>query len=591
MKNKLFLSVITLVFSAAMISCSSDDSGEEGPKPIEKSKVSGIIEKGPFVQGSKVTLYELENNLSQTGKSFKTQTNSDLGAFSFDSPIQLNSQFVELETSGYFYNEVKGELSTSQITLNALSNVASRNAVNVNLITHLEYGRVKKLVRDGQSFSDAKKQAERELLSCFAITDEINVPEGVSVTDNNRNSAILLAISTIMLHERSEAEFTEFISKFSTDFADNGQIDQATIREDIKKGQEDAHPSKVIERMKEFYSNKGVDIQIDDFSRYIDFNGDGVINEEDEETLDVTPGNQTTEETFFTTEQNVKDAVSGCYMYASVFTSNQMVLQAVRFKAINGEDNGIYLNRPSDNFIYNTWTSAYNAISRLNVVIDGLEATNAEYDITPYLNDARTLRAFVYYQMGVLWGNVPLVLHQSDATEGHVRQATQQEVFSFCHNELLKSLPQTAFPQRAQNEEFMFSKSTALSLIAEIELWFDVWNYQDARIGAFDGLLYFLINKENDAFQQYLSLIGDNNIKVYDDNVNKLLADEKSGKGADALAGEWKDKSTEYIGTWAAVKRLGKAVSLTGCKDHELLLPIPDREMMYTPSLVQNPGY
>lgn len=87
--------------------------------------------------GLKNANYELEANLSQTGKSFRTQTNSDFGAFTFDSPILLNSQFVELETSGYFYNEVKGELSTSQITLNALSNVANRNSVNVNLITHL----------------------------------------------------------------------------------------------------------------------------------------------------------------------------------------------------------------------------------------------------------------------------------------------------------------------------------------------------------------------------------------------------------------------------------------------------------------------
>ena len=182
-----------------MSACSSDEGNVETPKSVEKSNVQGTIEKGPFVQGSKVMLYELDANFGQTGKSFRTQTVSDLGAFSFDSPVQLSSQFVELETSGYFYNEVKGKLSASQITLNAISDVSNRSTVNVNLITHLEFERVKRLIRDGKSFSTAKSQAEQELLKCFAITDRISSPEDVSITDNSKNSAILLAISTILL--------------------------------------------------------------------------------------------------------------------------------------------------------------------------------------------------------------------------------------------------------------------------------------------------------------------------------------------------------------------------------------------------------
>ena len=329
MRHKLLFTFITLL-STTLLSCSSDDG--DTPKIVEKTNVTGNIEKGPFVQGSKVTLYELEENLSQTGKTFKTQTNSDFGAFTFDTPIELKSQYVELETSGYFYNEVKGELSSSQITLNALSNVASRNAVNVNLITHLEYGRVKKLVRDGVDFNAAKKQAERELLACFAIKDEISTPEGVSITDNNRSSAILLAISTIMLYERSEAEFTEFISKFSTDFADNGQIDNSIIREEIKKGQENAHPSKVIERMKEFYANKGVNLQCDDFSPYIDFNGDGVINEDDGENLDVTPPDVVVVDEFWNDANSVRAILNGCYASLQKFTNAQLQLEYIRTK-------------------------------------------------------------------------------------------------------------------------------------------------------------------------------------------------------------------------------------------------------------------
>ncbi len=287
MKRNLKSSTISIALFAITIllfACSSDENEENGNTPkIEKTNVSGIIEKGPFVQGSKVILYELGADLSQTGKSFKTQTTNDLGAFRFETSISLESQYVELETSGYFYNEVKGNLSTSQITLNALSDVKNRNSVNVNLLTHLEFDRVKKLVRNGKSFSEAKRQAEKELLACFAITDEIGTPEGISITDNNKNSAILLAISTIMLYEKTEAEFSEFIAKFSSDFADNGKIENSLIREAISEGEENAHPKEVIERMKEFYANKGITMECDDFSKFVDFNGDGVIDENDKE--------------------------------------------------------------------------------------------------------------------------------------------------------------------------------------------------------------------------------------------------------------------------------------------------------------------
>ena len=47
------------------------------------NNVGGIIEKGPFLTGSKVILYELDETLNQTGKNFKTETINDKGEFIF----------------------------------------------------------------------------------------------------------------------------------------------------------------------------------------------------------------------------------------------------------------------------------------------------------------------------------------------------------------------------------------------------------------------------------------------------------------------------------------------------------------------------
>ena len=279
------LSILLTMFFLSACGSDSEETAGSPRNPVTRS-VSGIIEKGPFGQGSKVTLYELRKDLSQTGKSFKTQTTSHLGAFKIDG-IELESPYVEMETNGYFYNEVKGEMSVAPITLNAIADITNRNSVNVNIITHLEFERVKKLVKEGSSFSSAKAQAEKELLKCFGITDEISNPENISITDNNRNASILLAISTIMQYNRSEGELTAFMSKFATDFADNGLIDDLSVRNGIKEGQENVHPSDVANKMKEYYGKQNVAVYCEDFSKYIDFNGDGVIDDKDGEYLDI----------------------------------------------------------------------------------------------------------------------------------------------------------------------------------------------------------------------------------------------------------------------------------------------------------------
>lgn len=615
MKYKHFAPLFAIVLSTAFFSCSSDDNGES-PKTVEKSKVSGNIEKGPFVQGSKVTLYELEANLSQTGMSFKTQTSSDLGAFTFDSPIQLNSQFVELETSGYFYNEVKGELSTSQITLNALSNVANRNSVNVNLITHLEYGRVKKLVRDGMDFTSAKKQAEKELLTCFAITDEISVPEAVSITDNNKNSAILLAISTVMLYNRSEAEFTEFISKFSTDFADNGLIDNATIREDIKKGQENSHPSEVIERMKEFYANKGVTIQCDDFSKYIDFNGDGVIDESDKEE----PNNEVVIDDFFNTKEQVYTVLNGCYAALQQFVNSQLQLEFIRTKRTvesapwwNASLSSAQIT-PGSSLVSAAFTNAYKTINLANMLLEHKnDILGKIHDFYPksegeaIFAQAEMIRAFAYYNLTVLWGGVPLVTKSysvDDIMSGTVNlvQANPNDILRFVKediNRALNYLPDE-YDSAVKNKCYI-NRDAARMLLAEVivtlespnvNAYYELSNIYDAKYDATISDASTVYNGDIANAQAVIfALASEGHYQpIYTRKHYDLLMKESQGE-SESLASEWKESLCTEYGYWAALKRLGIAQSVTGCQDYELLMPFPSGELMNNPNLRQNPGY
>ena len=74
-------------------SCDKKESGDE--INISKEKISGYVQKGPYNIGTSITLSELTENLSQTGKTFSASIGDNLGSFEI-SNIGLSSQFVEL---------------------------------------------------------------------------------------------------------------------------------------------------------------------------------------------------------------------------------------------------------------------------------------------------------------------------------------------------------------------------------------------------------------------------------------------------------------------------------------------------------------
>jgi hypothetical protein len=48
---------------------------------IHKDQITGYVQKGPFINGTTILLYELNSSHNQTGKAFNTQMNSNTGSF------------------------------------------------------------------------------------------------------------------------------------------------------------------------------------------------------------------------------------------------------------------------------------------------------------------------------------------------------------------------------------------------------------------------------------------------------------------------------------------------------------------------------
>jgi len=216
--------------------------------PTAKSLLTGKVQKGPFVEGSSVYIFSLGDDFSQTGTTYRTTIIDRQGAFE-QRDMQLSSQFVELEATGYYFNEVKGELSSAPLTLSAIADVSAADNVNANILTTLERERILYLIADGMNFAAAKKRAHREVLAVFGMT-----PAEVedAVTLDVEADVQLLAVSAIVQGMRPAAEVTRLISTIASDLRADGTLDDMSAASALKNNAMGIDADKLVGNMADY---------------------------------------------------------------------------------------------------------------------------------------------------------------------------------------------------------------------------------------------------------------------------------------------------------------------------------------------------
>src|SRR3989338_9171495 len=203
--KKIFCLASALLTVTMFVGCPSGGGGgeNEAEKADSSANISGApsayeikgsAQKGPFVLGADISLFELNDQLVQTGKTFSTKTTDHSGSFSIS--IENSNPLLEVVGNGFYFDEVKGELSSAPMTLRALVDLRSGTTVNLNVLTSLSVGRIRQLVSGGTPFATASNQAASETLAAFGIPDNEsfrNFSNMNLATDGDAN-AILLAI-------------------------------------------------------------------------------------------------------------------------------------------------------------------------------------------------------------------------------------------------------------------------------------------------------------------------------------------------------------------------------------------------------------
>lgn len=244
MRKNIFMGVSAL--SLALCACSTQTAGtseeSEGIVALAGKGIKGAAQKGPLVKGSDVVLRETsaEGTLEPTGREFHTTTVNDKGEFQFGK-LDLESQYALLSAEGYYAHEYDGERSECPMRLDAVTNLNNRSTANVNILTHFEYKRVLKLVKEGVPFAEAKKQASREVLAAFGVDIDVSSAEDLNIFNTSEGDRTLFNISllidntpewTYWVDDEKEdcPKLQNYLDGFAEDFADDGELSDSIMQ-------------------------------------------------------------------------------------------------------------------------------------------------------------------------------------------------------------------------------------------------------------------------------------------------------------------------------------------------------------------------
>ncbi len=296
--------------------------------------------------------------------------------------------------------------------------------------------------------------------------------------------------------------------------------------------------------------------------------------------LDEENGGVVTIKTIFDNEENSKVAVLALYAALPAFAKYQL---AIEQKIITGKSSTI---TPESDEVFKLWQTGYSVIHLANVLVSNINAVwdwNRKTQVeTKYLPHILAVRAYVYYNMAMLWGNIPLITEDNmDAALVGLPRSSTSDVYSKAINDLLSCKDNIVDFGTYGNS--IFSSTAAQMLLTE--LYLTIGNAKSAG-----DMIDKVGSPSNQSIFNIIETEGTETINVYAIYVKAhpaLLKEEAVGN-APTLVSDWQSAENADFGYWAMLKRTGNAIKTVGCQEYQKLLPIPQAELRF---ITQNPGY
>lgn len=274
--------LIGFIFASIWLVTNSCTDNENKEFSSQIYNISGKVEKGPFISGSTIDLQPLDASMHALGTTYSSTISDHSGKFSFESK-ELDVPFAQLTANGYFFNEVNGDLSKGTITLRAVVNLTNQSTINVNLLTHLKYHRILNLIKKGKSFDEANSQSQQELLTAFGLQRfaDTDVSQ-YSIASGTDEAGALIAISSLLIVDKTEAELTEYLARLSEEFGQNGIFSEIT-KQQFKQDRNSlsSRLSNIENYIISRYNEKlNMAVSVKDLSYFFDWDDDGIAGNE-----------------------------------------------------------------------------------------------------------------------------------------------------------------------------------------------------------------------------------------------------------------------------------------------------------------------
>jgi hypothetical protein len=186
---------------------------------------------------------------------------------------------------------------------------------------------------------------------------------------------------------------------------------------------------------------------------------------------------------FYNTASDMEVAVNAIYSTLKAngtFNQSYWILQELRSDNTFWDGTGLaeevtvfdkFSDISTSNITEAAWTDSYLGVSRANIVLNRIDDIDMDNTLKSRLKgEALFLRSLYYYNLAVLFGNIPLVLNETASVEegnSHT-QVGASEIYSQIVTDLIDA--ETALPGKSSATNGRATKGAAATLLAKVYL-------------------------------------------------------------------------------------------------------------------------
>ncbi len=201
------------------------------------------------------------------------------------------------------------------------------------------------------------------------------------------------------------------------------------------------------------------------------------------EFTELAPISERNADNFYKTASDMEVAVNAIYgtlKSNGAFNQSYWILQELRSDNTFWDGTGLaeevtvfdrFNDISTSNITEDAWVSSYLGISRANIVLNRIENIDMDASLKSRLKgEALFLRSFYYYNLAVLFGNIPLIINETTSVaEGNEhRQVTAAEVYNQIVTDLIDA--EAGLPAKASATNGRATKGAAATLLAKVYL-------------------------------------------------------------------------------------------------------------------------